>query len=106
MSKLVEGNILLEWINDHQGIKSAHIAREMGVSGVFIANVLSGKRNLNSENLFKLCKVLSRYGLELKGFIFRPCEIDAEVIPSILLMENGRYKAVNISESLLFEMIF
>lgn len=98
-------NILIEFIESRNALNVSEIAKESGFSRTLLYGILSGEKTLKGDKAWELAKVLSNYGLVLKGWTFKPfnkkefpamlecyrfTDDEQEVIEEILYNEKGQ----------------
>ena len=80
-------NQLIEFIEQHEALNISEIANKAGFSRTLLYGILSGEKALLGDKAWELAKVLSHYGLILRGWTFKPFEADE----SPLMLECYRF---------------
>jgi transcriptional regulator with XRE-family HTH domain len=83
----MDKNILIQFIEEHPALTIKEIANATNFSQSLLYGILSGEKNLKGDKAFEIAKVLSHYGLTLRGWVFKP--YDAEYLP--LMLEAYRF---------------
>jgi|11BtaG_2_1085332.scaffolds.fasta_scaffold38536_3 AraC-like DNA-binding protein len=63
-------NILITWIKNHSALNLSRVATQAGFSVSLLHGIMKNEKGLTVDKAFKLAKVLSHYGLELRGWRF------------------------------------
>ena len=87
---------LAGWLNNHPAINISEIAKGMGISRAsYLHEIIKDQRMLSERYAFAIAKELSKYGLQLNGWIFEPYDEEYPLTLFALSWKNEEVEEID-----------